>query len=472
MLERGAVFRHMTSMVKDLLELLAWHFPGEWVAAALTLNLVSIGVVVGLFFYVNQQTREERFGLWTASWMFYAIHLATLLARHEGPTSLALVVGERASIGVSALLMFWGSLQLAHPPRPHRELAAGVGLLVLWSLVAALRVGHSPWVTGPVFALLALANLYTGIIYLRSRHHRRAARLLGAGFTLWGLHLLTFPFLDWTGPTMTSAHLLATALTLFIALGMLVEQEQLVSEQDYSALFQSATDALVLVRCDTLTVLQANPAAAQLDGRPVTALAGLPVGELLPHLGERLRLPAPAAAVADAINRAEEWTWRRGDGDERLCHVHACLARCPRGPVLKINARDLTAQRQAAADLQVRATALEVAGSAILLSDRDGNILWANPAFTALTGYTLAEAAGEKAWFLKDGVDDGLLRELFTVLHGDEPWRGEVTNRRKDGSTYRERLTITPVHDARGALLNFVTVKEDLTGQPTAPAGS
>jgi PAS domain S-box-containing protein len=462
----------MNSMLNDLLELV-WHFPGEWVTAALTLNLISIGVVVGLFIYLNQQTRQERFGLWMVSWMFYAIHLATLLALREGSNTLWLVFGERASIGVSALLMFWGSLQLTHAPRPHRELVAGIVLLVLWSVVAALRVGQSPWVTAPVFVLLAAANLYTGFIYLRSRDQRRAARLLGAGFSLWGLHLLTFPFLDWTGPTMTAAHLLATALTLFIAIGMLVEQEQFVSEQDYSALFQSASDALVLVDCNTLTVLQVNQATEQLDGRTTAELVGVPVGDLFPYLRDRVALTAASAsAVAEAINLAEEWTWRRGDGGERRCQVHACLARCPRGRVLEINARDITAHQKMAADLRIRSAALEIADNCILLSDREGNVIWVNPAFTAMTGYTVAEAVGQKAWFLKDGADDALLRELYTSLHGEAPWRGEVTNRRKDGSRYRERMTITPVRDARGVLSNFVTVKEDLGRNAAGQAGS
>jgi PAS domain S-box-containing protein len=457
----------MSSMPKSLFDPLAWHFPAEWVTAALTLNLVSIGVVVGLFVYLNQQTKLERFGLWTASWMFYAIHLAALIGLQGAPATLWLVIGERASIGVSALLMFWGSLQLTHKPRSHRELVAGIVFVVLWSGVAAHQIGQSRWVVVPVFALLAIANAYTGIIYLRLPNRHRSARLLGVGFSLWAAHLLAFPFLDWSAPTMTTAHLASAALALFIALGMLVEQEQLVSEQDYRALFESADDALLLVDCHTHAILEANRAASQLAGRDGATLPGRQVWELFPHLRERLTGNAEADNIAAEINRAGQLAWQRTDGSRLTCEVRAVVARCPRGPVLQVNVRDVTVQQQTAAELHVKSAALEVASNCILLSDREGRILWVNPAFTAMTGYTLAEAVGEKAWFLKSATpDDALLRELFTVLHGNDPWRGEVVNRRKDGSEYRERLTITPVRNTQGVLTNFVTLKEDLTPPP------
>ena len=42
-------------------------------------------------------------------------------------------------------------------------------------------------------------------------------------------------------------------------------------------------------------------------------------------------------------------------------------------------------------------------------------------------------------------------------------WQGEVVNRRKDGSLYHEEMTITPVLDEKGAILNFVAVKQDVS---------
>lgn len=456
----------MGASLRELLDPVRAHFPAEWVTAALTLNLIGIWVVIGLFLYLRRQTQKERFGLWTASWMFYSVYLAASLGLQQAPAAAWLMVGQRASIGVSALLMFWGSLQLTHAPRSHRELAGGIVLLLLWSAVAADRVGQSLWITVPVFALLAAANVYTGATYLRHRQRYRAAVLLGVGFALWGAYLLAVPFLQPAVPTMTAAHLVSAALALFIALGMLVEQEQLVSEQDYRVLFESASDALLLVDCQTRTILEANRVAEQVAGRDAAVLIGLPVGELFPDLRERAKDHWDARRLAEEINRAGEFACHRPDRSRVTCEIRACVVRCPRGEVLQITARDLSHQQHTAAELLVKSAALEAADNGIILSDRDGLILWVNPAFTALTGYSLAEAMGEKAWFLKtDGRDAALHRELMRVLTGDAPWRGEVTNRRKDGTDYRELITITPVRDARGVLTNFVTIKHDLSRQ-------
>jgi len=450
--------------VNDLLDTIALHFPAEWVAAALTLNLICIWVVIGLFMYLNRYTRKERFEFWTASWMFYSVYLAATLSLQESPATPWLLMSQRAAIGVSALLMFWGSLQLTHPPRHPRELVGGVVFILLWSAVAAYRVGQSLWVALPVFALLAAASIYTGALFLGRRSAYRATFLLGAGFTFWGAHLLVLPFLGPTAPLLTAAHLASAALTLFIAVGMLVAQEQLVSEEDYRALFQSATDALLLVDCASLTVLEANRAAEQIAHGE---LSGRPLAEVFPDLRERMRDHWDAARVAEEINRVGEWSWQA----RVPCAVSAHLVRCPRGEVLQIAARDLSHQQRVAAELLVKHAALEAAENCILLSDREGRILWVNPAFTAMTGYTLQEALGEKAWFLKDdNRNPALHRELMRVLHGDQPWRGEVTNRRKDGTVYRERMTITPVRDRRGVLTNFVTIKEDLTARVTGSA--
>jgi PAS domain S-box-containing protein len=454
----------MTGTLPELLDAVRVHFPAEWVTAALTLNLISTWVVIGLFLYLSQSTGKERFGLWTASWMFYSVYLAATISLQSSPAVLWLLVGQRACLGISALLMFWGSLQLTNTPRPPRELLGGIVLLLLWSAVAAFRVGQSRWVTVPVFALLAAANIYTGVKYLSRRVRPRAARLLGTGFALWGVQLLAFPFLEPTAPTMTAAYLIAAALALFITLGMLVEQEQLVSEQDYRALFESANDALLLVDCQTHTVLEANRVAEQIAGRDAALLVGLPVWELFPDLQERVKDHWAAGRLAEEINRTSETGWQRPDRSRVTCEIRAHVVRCPRGEVLQISARDTSQQKRAAAELLVKSAALEAVENCIILSDRDGLILWVNPAFTAMTGYRLEDAIGEKAWFLKTKErDDALHRELMRVLQGDQPWRGEVTNRRKDGTEYRELMTITPVRDTRGVLTNFVTIKQDLT---------
>jgi two-component system cell cycle sensor histidine kinase/response regulator CckA len=112
---------------------------------------------------------------------------------------------------------------------------------------------------------------------------------------------------------------------------------------------------------------------------------------------------------------------------------------------------------------RLQSAALEAAANAIVITDRDGRITWANPAFTRLTGWRLDEVRGRNPRFLKSGRHEPVLYEgLWRTILSGQVWQGEMVNRRKDGSLYHEEMTITPVRAAgSGEVTHFVAVKVD-----------
>jgi len=114
--------------------------------------------------------------------------------------------------------------------------------------------------------------------------------------------------------------------------------------------------------------------------------------------------------------------------------------------------------------LRLQAQALEGAANAILITDRLGRILWVNPAFTTLTGYTAAEALGQTPRILRSGEHDAAFYEnIWQTLLAGRVWRGEIINRNKDGSLCLEEATITPVRGHDGEITHFVDIKQDVT---------
>lgn len=109
--------------------------------------------------------------------------------------------------------------------------------------------------------------------------------------------------------------------------------------------------------------------------------------------------------------------------------------------------------------------ALNAAANGIVITDVDGIIKWVNPAFTKLTGYELEETLNHKPGELvrsnKQGVE--FYEEMWRKLLAGEQWKGEVINKRKDGSLYHENLSIAPVKNARSEITNFVGVKQDIS---------
>lgn len=113
---------------------------------------------------------------------------------------------------------------------------------------------------------------------------------------------------------------------------------------------------------------------------------------------------------------------------------------------------------------QIQSSALEAAANSIILTNRAGEILFANKAFCSLTGYSLAEVLGKTPKFLKSGKhDDAFYAEIWETILAGRVWQGEIINRRKDGTLFNEEMTITPIRGADGEISSFIAIKKDIT---------
>jgi len=115
------------------------------------------------------------------------------------------------------------------------------------------------------------------------------------------------------------------------------------------------------------------------------------------------------------------------------------------------------------------ASAIEQAAEGIVITDAAGKIQYVNPAFTSMTGYSAEEALGQNPRILRSGTQAaGYYQDLWKTILEGRAWRGELINRRKDGSLYIEEMTITPVRDSRGATASFIAIKQDVTERRAA----
>jgi two-component system cell cycle sensor histidine kinase/response regulator CckA len=115
--------------------------------------------------------------------------------------------------------------------------------------------------------------------------------------------------------------------------------------------------------------------------------------------------------------------------------------------------------------MQMLVAAVEAAANGILITDRTGRILWTNPAFTKMTGYSKEESVGKNPRFLKSSGRQNaeFYRQMWHTITAGIVWHGTVCNRRKDGSEYTEEMTISPVRDDTGWISNFIAIKQDVS---------
>jgi two-component system, cell cycle response regulator len=109
--------------------------------------------------------------------------------------------------------------------------------------------------------------------------------------------------------------------------------------------------------------------------------------------------------------------------------------------------------------------ALEAAANGIIITDKSATIKWVNSAFTRLTGYSAEEAVGKnpKQLVYSQSQDKTFYQTMWQDILQGKHWRGELINKRKNGSLYHEELSIAPVKDKRGEITHFIGIKDDIT---------
>jgi len=120
---------------------------------------------------------------------------------------------------------------------------------------------------------------------------------------------------------------------------------------------------------------------------------------------------------------------------------------------------------KASKSLELKNDALNVSANGVVITDIDGNIEWANAAYSRLTGYAPGETIGLNPRVLvkSSEQDQAFYESMWATILSKQVWHGELVNRRKDGSLYHEEMTITPMLDHNGNIDHFVAVKQDIT---------
>ncbi len=126
---------------------------------------------------------------------------------------------------------------------------------------------------------------------------------------------------------------------------------------------------------------------------------------------------------------------------------------------------DATVQ-QSIMEVKQLAEVVRQASELVILTDPDGVILYVNPAFERVSGYSFEEAVGKTPRLVKSGEhDDAYYAEMWQTLKSGKVWHDDFKNRRKDGSIYEVEQSIFPIFDGGNKAVGFAAVQRDVTEQ-------
>lgn len=243
-----------------------------------------------------------------------------------------------------------------------------------------------------------------------------------------------------------------------------VQHDLAASEIRYRRLFESAKDGIIILNAETGDVIDVNPFMVALLGYPHQMFFGKPFWEI-----PMFKDVASSREEFSSLQRKEyvhyeDLPLNTKDGRTIDVEFVSTAYRVNDSSVIQCNIRDITGRKRAEQSLMLQNAALQSAANAIVITDRDGKVLSINKAFSQLTGYSQDEVLGNKLNMLKSGNHTpAFYKNLWKSILSGEAWKGELENRRKDGSLYTEEMTITPVRQSDGEISHFIAIKQDIT---------
>ncbi len=266
----------------------------EYLKAGVLVSLLTVWVLVALFYYLNRFTRRRYFTIWTAAWLFYALWITLTFGTYGDENRPFLVMLQQWCVGVSAVFLLWGSLDFVGERVRQSSLAWFMAFLFVWSYIGAYHLSK-PEMELPAFWLIAIASLITAASFFkyRGRHQYIGATLLSLGFFLWSVYMAVYPFLEDSKDLTSVALFVSASLQLMLAVSMIIlvleevrqtqhvalqeaqsreaERDVLKSrvhstEERYQKLFAQASEAILITDAASFQILELNRAAERLLG--------------------------------------------------------------------------------------------------------------------------------------------------------------------------------------------------------------
>lgn len=260
----------------------------------------------------------------------------------------------------------------------------------------------------------------------------------------------------------------STAADIALALAAALTGEALIqNEKRYASLYNNAQVGLFRTRTIDGKLLECNEYFAKMAGYASVEDCVLNWDPAQRYADPEVRLKLMQILQAEDTFRDFEAKFVRTDGITLWARYSGKLIR-DKG-FIEGAAINVTEEKTVREEIQKFKLGLERSGEAIFLTDIDGIIVYVNPAFEKIYGYSKDEALGKTPRILKSGLlSEEIYRNFWNTLFARQAIAGELVNKAKDGRLLTIDGSANPVLDNDGKLVGFLAIQRDITERKQA----
>jgi PAS domain S-box-containing protein len=239
------------------------------------------------------------------------------------------------------------------------------------------------------------------------------------------------------------------------------------SEEKFRNLFYNHSAIKLIIEQENGNIVEANEAAANFYGFTTETLQKMNISQINVLPAESLNNKIDN--IETLKNNYSEFRHRKADGSLVDVEVFSSSIRIGDKEYLHSIIHDISEKKKAEDTLQLLNRAIESSSVSVIITDEKGDIIYTNPFFTQITGYSQEEAIGKNPKIINSGWHSKeFYQELWNTLYEGNNWEGEFRNKKKNGELFWEKAIISPVLNSYGVITNFIAIKEDISYQKQA----
>ncbi|HEX9137107.1 MAG TPA: PAS domain S-box protein, partial [Nitrospirota bacterium] len=246
-----------------------------------------------------------------------------------------------------------------------------------------------------------------------------------------------------------------------------MEQSLRKSEEKYRLVVEYANEGILITQDNFFRYV--NPKAVKILGHSKEELTSYPFTDFIHPDDREIVMERHLKRIkGDSVPHYYSCRILDGEGNTKWLEINSVLITWMGRPATLAFFNNITERKKAEEKLRLTESAIQQAGDAVVITTANpvrssSRVVFVNPAFTKMTGYTAEEVTDKLSLLQGPLTDSTQWKKLEAGTSQGKAFYIETVATRKDGTQFNMEWQITPLRDERGKVTHFVSVQRDIT---------